>query len=1049
MKIYQSCLKRGGLAFIWILLGTLALAQNKTPKAVNVNIQVTGEDGLPLSGATVVVGEGLLHGETNSRGEYRFTALPDDHISVSINGYEKSVALVRDVVTFNTVALKKTKYFGGADDVVALPFMDMKKRNLTGGYVTLKSADLEKYPTNDLRNAFAGLVNGLEVIERDGSVGLNAEEELGFFRVTEKIGLSSRGRNPIFIIDDIPTDITEMPLDPQEIESVTVVKDIVGKTMLGPRAADGIIYIKTKRGRPNERFMTLNAEQGISHIDRFPGFTSGAEYAQLNNEARNANGLQPLYSDKAISEYAKNDPYSFKYPSVDYRNLMLKNSKTFRRVNMSSSGGNETVQYAASLGYNGEGDIYKMGKVSDYHRINVRSNIDIKINPLIKVKFDFFGGMTIRRSPNYGYNSNFTSDNQSTNTALDLVEFNSVLGDITETPPIAFPIYAAFGDDLDAPWYAVSANSAYRTNPIGNLMHNGYYTETGRTGASNLTFEYDLKELVPGLKSKSYVGFNIFNSIRIGKAENYIAYIVNPLVTATGADSIGLSKVHDGIDMSGMAKLHDYYSQRFVVYQNFSYQKSWKSSDLQMGLTYYLGKSSRNGIEEPQRQQNASLIGSYSLLDRYMVQGVLNYAGTYSFAKDKRYAMFPALGLGWVVSEESFFKNVKTINYLKLRAEAGTLGYEGFLPPFYNLDRWSVNTSGTAFGPFSTNQWFGSNTDNSVYRTVPNRIGNPDLTWEKRREFSVGLDALVLKNSLSIELNYFNNLRDGIVSQLFNLVPYTAGISNARPWYNYNKIRYQGVELALQYTRRIGQVRVSLGGNATVQNSEILKYDEPNYRYEFQSRIGQPTDAYYGQTYLGKFASDAEAQEVPQIYDEVLKAGDLKYKDMNGDGIVDDNDMSQIGHTAPRLIYGVNFKLSYQNFDFTAVGNGRAFYDIPFTNKYFWNGWGDNNYSNFVKNNIGGDYPNLSYFKVNNNFVGSEFWLRDGGFFKLQNVEMAYNFRLSADNIIRARTIRVYFRGANLLTLSKIKEVDPESINSGITVYPLFRTFTAGLKFNF
>lgn len=1044
-----------GQGVIWMIMlcllgGGSVLAQDKPAKKqkpVNVSLKVTDENGNPIPNASVIVGEGQIHAETNASGDFDFEALPEDFVTVSSYGYSKSVSLVGDIATNSVVELKKAKLFATPDDAVPMPFTSIPKRLATGSYVTLKTADLEKYPTNDLRNAFAGLVNGLEVVERDGSPGLTAEEELGNFRITEKIGIATRGRSPIFIIDDVPTDITEMPIDPQEIESVTIIKDIVGKAMLGPRGADGIIYIKTKRGKVNERVLSVNAEQGVSVVDRFPGWASGAEYAQLNNVARTNSALTPLYNENDITAYSKNDPYDLYRPSVDFRNLMLKNSKPFTRVNLSSTGGNETIQYSAYLGYNGEGDIYKIGAKSDYNRVNVRSNIDIKINPLIKVKFDFFGGLTLRRSPNYGYNSNFTSEDGNTNTALDLVEFNAVINDITNTPPIAFPVYAAFADNPVAPWYGVSSN--FKTNPIGNLMHNGYYTETGRTGASNITFEYDLKEMVPGLKSTTYAGFNLFNSLRIGKAEDYIAYIVTPGKTDAGLDTIRLSKVHDGVDMAGQAKLHDYYSQRFVIYENLSYEKSWGIHSIQAGLTYYLGKSTRNGIEEPQRQQNAVFNGVYSFKDRYVFQGVLNYAGTYSFDKGKRYAMFPAAGVSWVISEESFLKNLKAIDYLKIRAEAGMLGYESFLPPFYYLDRWGVNSTGSAFGPYSTGQWFGSNTDNLAYRTTQGRVGNPDLTWEKRKEFNIGIDGLFLKRRLSVEINYFNHLRDGIVSQLANTLPLVVGVSGARPWYNYNKIRNFGMEVALQYTERVGDVRVSIGGNATVQNSKILKWDEPNYRFDYQTRVGRPTDAYWGQTYIGKFATDAETGVVRQVYDDNLKAGDLKYLDRNGDGIVDDNDQVQIGYTSPRLIYALNLKLAYRNLELTAIGTGRAFYQIPLTNKYFWNGWGDNNYSDFVKENMDGQYPRLTYYKVNNNFVASDFWLRDGGFFKIQNVELAYNVPVRPGNIIGARGIRVYVRGANVLTFSKIKDVDPESINSGVTSYPLFRTFTGGVKLTF
>jgi TonB-linked SusC/RagA family outer membrane protein len=1038
-----------GLLALLLLFASSTNAQDKASKKakpVNVNLKVTDEEGNPIPKATIVVGEGLIHAETNDVGVFDFKALPEDFVTVSSYGYNKKVSLVGDLIDDNIV-LKKAKLFMTQDDIVPMPYLNLKKRNATGSYNVYRTSDLEKYPTNDLRNSFAGIATGIEVVEKDGSTGLNAEEELGLFRVTEKVGITSRGFSPIFIIDDIPTDITEMPLDPQEIETVTVIKDVVGKAMLGPRGANGIIYIKTKRGKAHERVMNVNLEEGVSVVDRFPGWASGAEYANLNNRARLNSGMTTLYNESAIADYAKNDPYNLYRPSVDFRNMMLKNSKSFRRANLSSGGGNETIQYNAYLGYNGEGDIFKLGEVSDYHRINVRSNIDVKINELIKVKVDFFGGLTIRRSPNYGYNANFTNEDGNTNTALDLVEFNSAINDITNTPPIAFPVYAAFGDNAIAPWYGVSSN--YRTNPIGNLMHNGYYTETGRTGASNITFEYDMKEILPGLKSRTYAGFNVFNSLRIGKAEDYIAYIANPGLTAAGNDTIRLSKVHDGTDMSGMEKLHDYYSQRFVMFENLSYDKNWGNHDVQAGITYFLSRISKNGIEEPQRQQNAILTGMYSFKDRYTFQGVLNYAGTYSFAKDKRYAMFPSAGVGWVISEENFFSGIKQVDYLKLRVEAGILGYEGFLPPFYDLDRWGVNSSGSAFGPYSTNQWFGSNTDNAVYRTTPSRIGNPNLTWEKRKELSIGLDALLFNKKLSVEINYFNNLRDGIVSQLANTVPLAAGISTSRPWFNYNKMKFFGVETGIQYSDRIGGVRFSVGGNASIQNSKILKYDEPAYRNGYQTRIGTPTDGIWGQTYLGKFTSDAETKTIPQIFDEVLKEGDLKYKDLNGDGIVDDNDQSRIGHSAPRLIYALNLRLAYKNFEFTAIGTGRAFYDLSLTNKYFWNGWGDNNYSNFVKENQDGDYPRLTYQKVNNNFVGSNFWLRNGGFFKVQNAELAYNVPLRAGNVIGARGIRLFVRGANLLTISKIKDVDPESINSGVTVNPLFTTVTGGVKLTF
>jgi len=257
------------------------------------------------------------------------------------------------------------------------------------------------------------------------------------------------------------------------------------------------------------------------------------------------------------------------------------------------------------------------------------------------------------------------------------------------------------------------------------------------------------------------------------------------------------------------------------------------------------------------------------------------------------------------------------------------------------------------------------------------------------------------------------------------------------------------LETGLQFMNKVGDFQYSFGASATIQNSERLEYDQPNYRFDYQMRTGKPVDAYFGQTYIGKFATDAEALVIPQRFDDILHAGDLKYVDMNNDGIVDDNDQSMIGHTTPRLFYALNARIAFKNFELAVIGTGRALYDIALTNMYFWNGWGDNTYSAFVRDNIDGAYPKLTYYKVNNNFVGSDFWLTKGGYFKLQNVELAYNLPGRVSQVIGGRLIRIYVRGANLLTISQVKDVDPESISSGVTVYPLFRTFSGGIKFNF
>lgn len=1039
------------ILFLCMLCSGIVNAKEGTDKkeknnAISVNLVVVDPAGSPVSNAQVVVGEGIIHTETDAQGVTYFRAFLSDMITITSKGYEKEVTTVDQILKNKTIQLRKAKLFMTSDDNVPLPFMTLKKRFVTGSESVLGGDKLDKYPSTDLRNALTGQMTGLEVLEKYGTPGMDAEEKSGNFGAMEKISLQMRGRSPIWIIDDVPTDITEMPLDPQEVESVTLLKDVVAKAMFGPQAADGAIFVKTKRGIKNDHILNVNVESGVSSIDRMPEFVSGANYARLNNLAKINSGLAPLYTDDDIAAYAKNDPYDMYHPSINFRNYMLKNTKSFQKVNLSSRGGTENVQYFANLAYDGDGDIYKIGPSAATNRLTTRENIDVKVNDVITTQLNFYGGLNLRQSPNYGYDSNYGADNSDDGT-MDIVEMDRVLDDITSISPIAFPVYAKNDSTVDKPWYAISHN--FGNNPIGRLTQEGSYTQTTRTGNIALTFNYDMKNIIKGLTSKTFINYQTLNTVRIGKAKDYMAYYVTPDTTATGQDTIDLTYARSSVDMAGQAKLHDYYYHRFASYESLNFDRTFGPHAIQSTATFFISKSVYNGIEEPRRLLSGIWSGNYTYNDKYSIQGVVNYSGTSSFSKSKRSKAFPSVGLAWVVSEENFMSNLKFINYLKLHADAGKLGYESFTSPYLYNTVYSYNTSGSKFGPAPTGYWFGSSEDKTYYQTYPSRTGNPNLTWETRKEYSVGMDASLFNNTLSLEVNYYNNTREGIITQLSNVLAYVAGASGAKPYSNYNSTRYYGYEFNLQYSNKIGQLYYSFGGNAQVRNSKILKLDEPKYRFSYQSRVGKPEDRFFGLKYLGQFQSDDEALVVPQLYDATLHAGDFKYQDMNNDGVVDDNDQTMIGHTTPKLAYALNLKLSYKGFELTVIGAGRADYDIALNNKYYWNGWGDNNYSKFVLDHNGGTYPKLTYLKVNNNYQDSQFWLTSGNYFKIKNVEVAYTIPAKQAYALHTKGIRIFVHGANLLTVSKIKDVDPENINSGIDSYPLFKTFTGGIKLTF
>src|SRR5690606_35681780 len=308
-------------------------------------------------------------------------------------------------------------------------------------------------------------------------------------------------------------------------------------------------------------------------------------------------------------------------------------------------------------------DIYKMGSKADYNRLNIRSNLDVQVNKDLSVSLNVVAGLGLRRSPNYGYATSEGSGN------TRLLELDLALPQVNSIPPLAFPVYASNDPELTTPWYGVS--SLFTSNPIGNLTKNGAYTETNRSAASNLAIAYDLSSVVSGLRSETSLSFDLLNLIRMGTAEQYAAYTVTPFKTSTGADTARIVKFQDAINDPQRRNLHDYYYQRFAVYQKLDYAKVSGAHDIHLNGTYYLFRVAKDGILEPQRFQSGIFSGRYTYQRKYTIQAVLNTTGTYSFAKGNRYGFFPSVGAGWVLSEEDFLKDNDAVSYLKLRSEVG------------------------------------------------------------------------------------------------------------------------------------------------------------------------------------------------------------------------------------------------------------------------------------------------------------------------------------------------------------------------------------------
>ena len=888
----------------------------------------------------------------------------------------------------------------------------------TGGASTFYEEDINKYPSSDFRNAMTGVIPGLVITEISGMTGMMSDGARG--------GMSFRGLTPKFVVDGQPVYLTEVQLDPEEIESMTFVKDILDKALFGARSSEGILYITTKRGLRAGKTIKVGVESGVSVVDRMPEYVNGAEYAALQNQARDAAGYPVLYTQDDIDAYALNRPDDLIHPSVDWRGLMFKDTKSYRKANLTVQGGTEAVRYSVYFGYLGEGDFYAAGPAAGYNKMNLRTNADMRITKDIKFSIGLFSGLNFRRSPRFSDNGSFN-------------EFDNYLTVANNTPPVAFPLHVGVNTETGGWIYGLS--EVYTSNPYAALTEKGFFTERERSGIVNGTLTWDMNKIAKGLKLESYVGLNVYNIDRIGKTPDYLAMIYDPLTGQSSKTS------HEGTKASGKVTMGKWYHQSLYLNERLSYIGNWGLNRLSAAAVYYLETTERSQSSYRDRQQSFILNADYSYADRYLAQVVMNTSGSCMFVKGNRYGVFPSLGLGWVVSGEDFLKGSGWLNYLKLRAQAGTIGYN----TFGSLDLFEdeyVKEKGVNFGPASTDfEWIGGATKYQSYMTTLLRLGNKNLTWEKRKELVAGVEAKFFGNRLSIDAGYFRNLRDGIITNTSDVNPKLFGLDDVATYDNYNKIRYQGVEAALNWTDKIGDFEYSVGGWAVCNRGKYLRYSESQIN-DYNKVEGSWVGDYHGYVYLGKFSSQDDIESSPaQTFDSQVQVGDLKYKDINEDGKIDSNDKTIIGNTSPKLNYAVNVYLKYKGFDFTLVGTGKAFFDIPLTSGYFWNGWGQDNYSVFVRDNIGGDYPRLSYDKITNNFQASRFWLRKGDWFKIQNVELGWSTSFRNSDWIRG--IRLFVRGTNLLTVSGIKYIDPESTTAGVTTDPLYRTFTGGVKLNF
>ena len=1013
------------VAFLLMLILTFSygtiLAQNKanSKKIITIALKsiVIDENGKPIPNATVSASEGSLTVNTASDGSFTIVGKDNSQVLVEALGFEDKVIEMLKNANPEKIVLKKTILYSGAKDQVVLPAgIQDSRRNIVGAVSSISAAKISTYPDAMLSNMLQGKLLGLRANMNAGSLANNPS--------TLSIrGTRSGSNSMVTLVDGM-----ERPIDdllPEEIENIEVLKDATAKILYGARSANGVLLITTKHGDKLKRIIKTSVEYGYGQVTRTPKYLNSYDYTSLYNQARQHDGLTPLYSANDLEGYKNSSgPNDFRYPNVDFSSYFLRDFNNFRRVTTEFSGGNEQTQYSFVAGYTGTDGLQRVGEKPQYNRINLRGSLDVKINDMVSGFIGLAGQFDIsRRGP---------------------IDHATMYNTVSTTRPNEYPLIID-GQIIKPDSVGIPALGASFTHPVnlyGQLQYGGYAKDQNVNGQTNFGLKFNLSKYLKGLSAKAYYTFdNSFygqESLNTAVATYAQRYIKNPdgteqmipiLLTKTNiTDNITLNKT---------------FNRRATGFvSNVNYSKQFGRHALNADLSNVYLKQEITGSGQDIKTANYTFRGNYSCNNKYIVEGDLAYMGSSMFIGKNRYQLFYAGGFAWIMSNENFFKSFAggKIDYLKVKASAGLLGYDASTAYRLYQNRWIDDNT------------YSFNNSNTIGETKLDLIGNPNLAWEKSRQFNVGFDCLAFGRKLFVEANYFNELSFDQIQKIDAL--YSSVYGGLYPYANFGKVVNQGVELEIRWTNKTaGGLGYSLGGNMLYSKNKVLQADEVNYPDEYLRMTKQPSDAMFGYVTEGIFGKDVPLQGHAEQTFGTYGNGDIAYKDLNNDGIINTLDRKMIGNSLPRVTMGIDLNLNYKGWGLYVLGTADLGVDSWLNNSYYWMS-GESKYS--VKalesydavNNPDGKFPSFTTTTGSNNLMNSDLWMEKSDFFRLKNIELSYTvYNKSASSL--TKSVKFFTRGTNLLVLSKIKDLDPEALNAGVENYPILRNFTAGISVSF
>lgn len=1038
--------KKIAMTLALILSTVAAVAQTKTVKGV-IYEEETGE---PMPGATVSV-EGSTRGVmTDLDGSFELTGVkPTDKLKFECLGKETQVLQVGTMTNF-VVKLKNAA--NELDEVTVVAFGKQRKESVIGSISTVDVKTL-KVPSSNLTTALAGNVAGVIAYQRTGEPG---QDNADFF----VRGITTFGANtsPLILIDNIELTSTDLArLQPDDIESFSIMKDATATALYGARGANGVIFVTTKRGQEGPAKIFARVETSISAPTDVVELADPVTYMKSYNEAistRDPLG-ELMYTYDKIEQTGKPGANRLIYPANDWYDMLFKDFATSYRANVSARGGGKVATYYVSGAYTEDTGVLKVDKRNSFNNniddknYTLRSNVDINVTSTTKLAVRLTGNFRDYQGPLNGG--------------------SDVYRQIMHSDPVLFPAYYPVDDEHVGIQHIMFGNyeDGSYINPYANLVK-GYKNYQRSQMIAAVQLEQDLKFITKGLSFMTLFNLTRLSEFTVNRQFNPYWYRLDRYDSYTGEYHVNRIN-EDGTDYltyseSGKTVKNTMYSET-----RLNYNRSFGKHDVTGLLVFTASESltaNAGSLQLSLPSRNAGLSGrfTYGYDKRYFIEYNFGYNGSERFHKSHRWGFFPSAGLAWMMSNEKWFKPLtKVVSNLKLRYSYGLVGNDNIGSSsnrFYYLSEMSMNNSGLGAS-------FGETRNVSYNGIGVVRYANEAITWEKSYKSNYALELGLFKK-LDIIAEYFTEHRTDIFMQRAD-IPNTMGLQ-AAVYGNIGQARSKGIDIQADYKQAWASgLWASARANFTYSTGKYDVYEEPTYPESYRQHAGRSIRQTWGYIAERLFIDDEDAANSPSqaAFGSQYGGGDIKYTDVNGDGVITNADMVPIGYpTSPEIIYGFGVSLGHKGFDVSVFfqGLGRESFWIDATSAYStkYNKYGT---APFVNNgqllkaysdshwsednrDIYALYPRYSAYENHNNTQVSTWWMRDGSFVRLKQMEFGYTLPQKLTNKIHIDNLRVYFQGNNLLCWSKFKLWDPELAGEGFN-YPIQRTFNIGVNVTF